>query len=354
MILQESRTLKWIEEVSKRNHAADKTLVEKTIRALSLVEALSRSGLDFCFKGGSCLLLHFGSTRRLSIDADIICPPGTDLEKHLGMYAEEYGFTSVVPVERVLRTGVPKTHAKYFYQVSYKTNTAIDKILLDVLFEEVKYKTLEKLPITSPFLKTVGDDIMVTVPGKSDLLGDKLTAFAPHTTGIPFYKGGKNCSMEIMKQMYDVASLFDVVDDFGIAAQTYRNLVKLELEYRHREGLLLEQVAMDTISAAQCISTYGVGDEKSFDFYTDGIDRVKNFIHSERYIVPSAVRNSAKSAYAAACMLKEIAVPKRYDGNPGTLQSLYVAAPLSNKLNKLKKTNPEAFFYWFQTYELLK
>ncbi len=51
---------------------------------------------------------------------------------------------------------------------------------------------------------------MVNVPGKADMLGDKLTAFAPNTTGIRHFKGDKDCSMEIIKQLFDIASLFDV------------------------------------------------------------------------------------------------------------------------------------------------
>jgi len=29
-----------------------------------------------------------------------------------------------------------------------------------------------------------------------------------------------------------------------------------------------------------------------------------------------------------------------------------ISNPLYNKLNKLKKTNPEAFFYWYKTLSL--
>ena len=84
-------------------------------------------------KGGSSLMLLFGSSRRLSIDVDIICPPGTDIEKYWSMYARDYGFTLVEAVDRIYRSDVPKTHAKCHYQVSYKTSSDIDTILLDVL-----------------------------------------------------------------------------------------------------------------------------------------------------------------------------------------------------------------------------
>lgn len=77
MILPESRNLEWIEKAAKDNNASNPILVEKVIRAFSLLEALARSGCPFIFKGGSSLMLHFGSSRRLSIDVDIICPPAS-------------------------------------------------------------------------------------------------------------------------------------------------------------------------------------------------------------------------------------------------------------------------------------
>lgn len=133
-------------------------------------------------------MLQLACTQRLSVDIDIICPPGTDVISYLTPYAEEYGFGEIKPSERISRTNVPKTHAKCFYQVSYVTNTATEKILLDVLFEDNWYSRIEQLPIVSPFLAMTGEPLTVNLPSKDDLLGDKLTAFAPNTTGIPYIK----------------------------------------------------------------------------------------------------------------------------------------------------------------------
>lgn len=188
MIHPDSRTLSWIEQVAKDNKIKDITLVEKTIRAFSLLEALARSGCPFLFKGGSSLMLHLDTGKRLSIDIDIICPPGTRIEDYLEKYSEKYGFGEVKLVERISRTDIPKQHAKFFYQVAYPAGGRQDKILLDVLFEEIHYANVVELPIQSRLLKTEGDPIIVKLPSKEDLLGDKLTAFAPHTTGIPFSK----------------------------------------------------------------------------------------------------------------------------------------------------------------------
>lgn len=77
-------TAEWIKAISVRNKYKDLNLIEKVIRAMSLLEMLKLSGCPFCFKGGSALMLILGeSAHRLSIDIDIICPPGTDIEPYL-------------------------------------------------------------------------------------------------------------------------------------------------------------------------------------------------------------------------------------------------------------------------------
>ena len=56
MINPRSRSLEWITEVAQKMGVRDKALMEKTIRAFSLLEALARSGCPFLFKGGSSLM----------------------------------------------------------------------------------------------------------------------------------------------------------------------------------------------------------------------------------------------------------------------------------------------------------
>ena len=74
MIDPQSRSLEWIEQASGLiPNIADTALVEKAIRALSLLESLVRSGCPFVFKGGTALMLHLDTSRRLSIDVDIVC-----------------------------------------------------------------------------------------------------------------------------------------------------------------------------------------------------------------------------------------------------------------------------------------
>ena len=93
MISKERITIDWINTISKKNRKADKILVEKVIRALLLLEGLAKYKVPFVFKGGTALMLHLNSTKRLSIDIDIILPEEIDkFEDVLGKIAKDQGF----------------------------------------------------------------------------------------------------------------------------------------------------------------------------------------------------------------------------------------------------------------------
>ena len=335
MINPKSRSLEWITEAARQIGVRDIALVEKTIRAFSLLEALTRSGCPFIFKGGSSLMLHLNTSKRLSIDIDIICPPGTIIEDYLSQYAEEYSFGKVELVERISRTDVPKQHAKFYYEVSYPSNGGQDKILLDVLFEETHYSQIVSLPIQSPLLVTDEPLVMVSLPSHEDLLGDKLTAFAPHTTGI-----------EIIKQLYDVASLFDITDDLTITRQTFMKFAMVELQYRNLPSDDIQQVLDDIYQTAITICMRGLANPEEYKLLQDGISRIGNFIHSEKYTLDSAIINAAKVAYLSRLLENGINEIRHYTPDDiGMLASQALQLPMPTKLNKLKKTHPEAFFY---------
>lgn len=186
MISKECFTSQWIEDISAKLEYNDKNLIEKVIRALSLLEMLVRSGCPLTFKGGTALMLILGnSLHRLSIDIDIICPPGSDIEQYLETY-QEHGFIRYQQVNKESAgKDVPVSHAKVFYQIAYTDRSELNEyIRLDVLYEDCPYSNTQELPIDSPFIKLDGEPLLVTVPKKEDILGDKMTAFAPNTIGI--------------------------------------------------------------------------------------------------------------------------------------------------------------------------
>lgn len=351
MILKESRDLEWIQELRNRYPFTNPLLIEKTIRAFSLLEALAVSECPFVFKGGTALMLHLNSEKRISIDIDIVCEPDTDVISFLKKTAGDYGFGEIVQGERISRTNVPKTHAKCYYSVSYHTSpiplnsNEEGTILLDVLFDNVQYHNLEKKPIESPFLKNNNQPVFVNIPSLMDLLGDKMTAFAPNTTGIPYFKEDKRCSMEIIKQLFDIASIFDQTTDISIASKTFSKIVPIELAYRGKQVLEVKDVLEDIINVSRIICTWGYDDSFQYGELADGVERVRDFIHSERYNYDRAVINASKAAYLAALMLTDKTEVVHF--NPQiNLSSVTLSSAVDPKLKNLKKYRPEAFFYW--------
>lgn len=193
---------------------------------------------------------------------------------------------------------------------------------------------------------------MVTVPSAEDILGDKLTAFAPNTTGIPYYKNGRSCSMEIAKQLYDVGRLFENVSDLQITTQAFRKIAVVELSYRSL-GTDIGQVFNDIRQTALCISTRGKAGEGNFDLIQDGIIRVKSFMYKQRYLIDDAIIDVARAAYLATLIEKGIPEIELYSKNPADIKDLVIQPSFTNKLNKLKNNLPEAYYYWAKTSEIL-
>lgn len=353
MIDAESRSLEWIMQKKSEYPTLDVQFIEKTIRAFSLLESLARSGCPFVFKGVTACMLLLNSMRRLSVDIDIICPPGTDVGQYLNTFAGYYGFDNVEIVERQSANNVPKSHAKFFYQVSYHTNRSTDVILLDVLFDDTHYRKLESTPIKSPFLKSEGGDVYVTTPSAADLLGDKLTAFAPHTCGIPFYKKERDCSMEIIKQMFDISSLMALVNDLSQVKATFKKFSMVELGYRNLEGCTSEDVLKDVIGTALCLTLRGQYKPEEFNLLQLGVRRIVNLIHGERYNIDFAIRDAAKTACLAATLLQGGNSLPAFDMTATEKLEAMSVRTLNTKLNKLKKSNIEAFYYWALTDQLL-
>ena len=67
MIHPDSRTIEWMTQVAAENKFPDIALIEKSIRAFSLLESLVLSGCPFVFKGGTALMLHMDSAKRLPL-----------------------------------------------------------------------------------------------------------------------------------------------------------------------------------------------------------------------------------------------------------------------------------------------
>lgn len=352
MISKDSHTIEWIKSVAKAHNNADQILVEKVIRALTLLEGLKESGLDFIFKGGTALMLLLPEIKRLSIDIDIVLHKKPEnIEEILEKLAKENGFTGFKEQERNNKSKIQKAHYKFFYMPVTNTRGKEEYILLDILFEKNPYgKHLRETELKSPFIKTDGKSTTVQTPTEEAILGDKLTAYAPNTTGIRY---NVEKEMEIIKQLFDIGNLFDRVTDISNIKVVFTEIGKTELEYRELIELSHESILDDIYETSLCLSLRGQDGKGNFEELQKGIQNIFNFIVSEKFHIDSAITHSAKAAYLSALMRKDVNEIKRYT-SPADVAELMIESPFNTKLNKLKKSNTEAFFYWYHTTSLLK
>ena len=181
------------------------------------------------------------------------------------------------------------------------------------------------------------------MPTFNAILGDKLTAFAPKTTGILYSKGRP---VEIIKQLFDVAFLMDNISDLNVVRSSYAKVVKEELTFRKLD-ITAEQVLDDTQEACFVLSTRDTKSDEFKHLQTG----VSNFTNStiERFNIEEAITAASKVAYLSELIKtgKEIKI-ERFS-NPLEVKDWLIETPQYNKINKLKKSNPEAFFYWWKT-----
>ncbi len=346
MLSRDMYTEEYIQALYERTGNAP-ALLERVIYAFGLLEAIKRVNLPFCFKGGTSLMLLLDHPRRLSTDIDIIVEPGTDIDDYIRRAGEIFPFTDVEEHIRVGKNNIEKRHFKFKYR-SPKSGRDVT-ILLDVLFENIHYGSTIERPIKNELLLTEGDDLTVIIPDVNGILGDKLTAFAPHTTGIPF---GANKELEILKQLFDCGSLFDAMSDYNEVCASYNKIAKAEMEYR---GLSLspKEVLIDTINGSLCIASRGqlVGEE--YAYFKDGISRLRNHILGGKFGGEIAGAYASRVLYLASSMLVgSDSVTKIHDANESLGQKIELPKPKS--FSYLRVVDPIAYGYIIETGKLLQ
>ena len=200
---------------------------------------------------------------------------------------------------------------------------------------------------TSPWLKTEKPIQRVLVPTIEALLGDKLTAFAPNTIGVPY---GVNKDIEIIKQLYDINFLFDQSTDIETIKNTYEAISNRQFNYLKLK-MKTESVLQDTIDTALILAKRDKNKGQDLDKYQEllrGITKFNNFLISGNFRIEQAQAASARAAFLAGKLqvndYSEMAVFE-----PGTdLSNLEIKNREFNFLNRFKKTNQEVFFYWYQ------
>ena len=345
MLTRDNFTEMHIREL-QNNSKRDPILIERTVYAFGLLEAIVRVGMPFIFKGGTCLMLLLEHPQRLSTDIDIIVEPGTDVEEYIEKAAKIFPFVTYEEQKRIGKNNVEKRHFKFIY--NSPVNGKELYILLDVLYEENHYECIVEREIRNEMLMVETHFLKVKVPSIECILGDKLTAFAPHTTGILL---GVGKDMEIMKQMYDISTLIDELKDFEKVKKTYQKVVQSEIAYRGIE-VTAKDCLWDTFEAALCIVSRGKYNTEEYPLYVAGIRDLRGHIYIENYSPEIAVGRAVKVAYIAVCLFADEPF-ERVEDYTKYMNDKYTQPELTS-VKYLRKVDPEAYAYMIKVDRIME
>lgn len=143
----------------------------------------------------------------------------------------------------------------------------------------------------------------------------------------------------------------DKAEDGALVKKTFETFATTELRYRNQSKMTVADVLEDIYETSLCIVSRGASGKGNFAELTTGIQRVSRFIFSETFHIDKAITCASKAAYMASLMKAGKKEIEKYQ-NPAIMKDWVIGEALWPKLNRLKKSNPEAFFYWYKTFEL--
>ncbi len=354
MITAKSFTREWIEEsLMKQGIRPDNnkfSFAEKMNHALLLAELLVINGLDFIFKGGTSLILLLDTPQRFSIDIDIITEVSkTEVEKILEKICQNSFFIRFEIDERE-NNGIPKIHYLLFFKPQFANSTNDDKILLDIIFSKNPYPQVQEIDLAKDWIHTDMPLTKIKLPTIESITGDKLTAFAPNTTGILYGKGKHS---EIIKQMFDLGLLFDKIENFEMLAIAFYQNAAQEITYRELPicpDKVLDDILQTCFDVIDCF-------DKQESKYQELVQGIKSF--GAWTIRPFRKENAFEAAGKIAYMAvkikqKDYSPLKKFDSQNMRILDFMIGEAEFNFLNKKVKYANHALFYWYHAISLIK
>lgn len=347
MIKNETFTLDWVKQVNQEQgwNRKDEQFknIEKAIMALKLLENLKLNDIKFVFKGGTSLLLLLENLYRFSVDIDIII-------ERTENYAAKFNavcngvFTHWDEQIRNVYENSKTKHYRFYYK-PFINNAEEGYILLDVYEGKSLYSKTQEISLRSPLLKTDDKDVYITVPTIDCILADKLTAFAPHTIGIKLSSepGKRPKRVEILKQMFDIANLFDRCNDLQVIKETYIKIAQDEIKMANLQ-CGYQETLKDSFDFALMIGFDGKKQKDEFAVLSKGYNEFSKFVVDLSFDKWKAILCASKIAYLITCIMQDSSLEKYNDDID------LMKMPITNKEYKAFEdylySSPESYYYF--------
>jgi hypothetical protein len=350
MIQPETFSKEWISSFKKQNQhtGLNPPIFEKMLHAFYLVEKLADSKLDFVFKGGTSLLLLLDDLKRFSTDVDIVTSESKEaVEEKLIWLKNNSHFTDFkLDDKRSFKDKLPVAHYEVSFNAIYNSKNS-STILLDVLFEKPNDHEIIDLPVKSKWLLTKEPLSIVKVLSVNSILGDKLTAFAPDTNGIPY---DKQKNIEIIKQLYDISFLVDSANNYEIILNSFKSISAKQIEY-HSLKINYLDVLQNIFDTSLIITKRARNIEEEnrikFEELLDGISKFNQYLSEGSFRIEQATEAVAKASLLATRLAnKNFSIIQPYKDDL-KIDDWVIKHEDFGFIQRLLKTNRPAFYYWY-------
>ena len=321
----------------------DPVIFEKAVYALNLHACLLEYYPNLIFKGGTAILLYSFPPVRFSIDIDILLEEKErkELEKSLKALIDNSNlFKSVEEDKR--KSDIPKSHYKFYYNSKY---TVVEQyVLLDIVFCDNPYHKLIKKNLNSLPLLILNEELQVRIPTPEGLFGDKMAAISPDTIGIPL---NEKREMEFVKQVIDLGGLFNLIGNTEDIGKTFSGVAKIENKFRksnHSEEKILGSIVDLAFKYSQFLLKGSKDTYQETEYLNNGLKRVRNHLASS-YNTNDLKLTFAKIVYICRIIREKISTEIIKNVDYGRIKSKALEGKYKI-LERLKKTNPDAYFYW--------
>lgn len=294
-------------------------------------------------------MLHLPEIRRLSVDVDIVCTvPKAEFEQVLNEIVSNGPYTEWKEDVRGANRLPKRRHYKLYFP-SHRAPNKQNRVIVDVLEEPCPIRDLVERPVTTNFLE-LEEETTVRLPSVNALLGDKLTAFAPHTVGV---KLNERYAQQVAKQMFDVGELFLAVDDFNAVKTAYVENQAAESSF-HDEKPTLEASLTDTRNTAYEFCHHGLKRDPNRQpedraNLLKGIGQMSGLLVGTRFNALEARIHASRAARLADAIIQDL--------SPGIENLLFDAKRDVPSLQEFRFTKehevlqrlraqPEAFYHW--------
>jgi len=307
------------------------------------------------------MFLHAPSPRRISTDVDIMTPvKGDELKSALEGLGRGDPFLTFDEQDRGFR-GLPnRRHFRYTYQ-SASMNGVAAPLLLDVVEDDFSTFSLVEKPVGQPWFQA-SRAANVKVQTLEFLLGDKLAAFAPRTTGVPYRRRRQDGTevegdlLQIAKQFFDVAALFDLSDSPLDCRSAWLEHGRKEAAYREME-FLPEAVLRDTFQACLAITMRNFPPNR---IHPDSAVLWQGLRSLENHVVEGVLSHqtifemAGKVAWLVVSLHTQSAaiVKPLPPDDIQQLRGLKIPAPLAF-LNPIGGSSPLGHFYWSEVAKIV-